>query len=84
MSVAEASESVRMLESVKRIIFSFRETFRKMSYRLGGVMGAGGRWLDPRSGHTKDFKTGSNGRPPLRCNLPRKRRDITDIVLKVA
>ena len=31
--------------------------------------GAGGRWFDPRLGHTKDFKTDSNGCPPWRPGL---------------
>ena len=28
------------------------------------AFGAGGRGFDPRPGHTKDFKNGSNGFPP--------------------
>ena len=47
-----------------------------------------GRGFDPLPTYTKDLKEGSNGYPlwplGLRGYLPRKRRDITEQMLKAA
>ena len=47
------------------------DQFLIIKYRLCGVLVehppqlGGGRWLDSRPGHTKDFKHSNNGGPPL-------------------